>query len=89
MSTAQLMTFDFSGWAKKSQQPCFSCVFGSSDVEETCDTVGVLAAATITIAALQAAEAIKLLIGKATTSNLLSLNVWDSSFLEINVKKKN
>lgn len=88
MGTAQLMTFDFSGWTKKSRQPCFACVFGNSDVEETCDTVGVLAAATITIAALQAAEALKLLVGAATTYRLRRLNVWDSSFLEINVKKK-
>ena len=84
--TAQLMSFDF----KKGNAglPCFACVFGNAEAEETCDTVGVLASATTTIAAMQFAEAIKLLTGKATAPNLRRLNVWDSSLIGIEVKKK-
>ena len=84
--TGQLAVFDFRGNDRR--KPCYACIFGNSAAEGTCDTVGVLVAATAAIASLQAAEAIKLLTGKATAPNLRRLNVWDSNFVGIDVKKK-
>ena len=85
--TAQLMVFDF---RSSNNLPCFACVFGNSAAEETCDTVGVLASATTAIAAMQATEAVKLLLGKEKdcTKGLLRLNVWNHDLAEIAVKKR-
>ncbi|MBI2141333.1 HesA/MoeB/ThiF family protein [Candidatus Woesearchaeota archaeon] len=85
--TAQLMTFDFRGSNGNKNAPCFACVFGKSAAEETCDTVGVLASATITIAAMQATEALKIITGEKTTSTLLRLNLWQPNLIELQVKK--
>ena len=83
--TAQLMAFDFRGSGKK--QPCFACVFGNSAVEETCDTVGVLSSATAIVAAMQATEAIKLLVGIPATTDMLRLNVLQNNLTKIAIKK--
>ena len=82
--TAQLMAFDFRA---TNQQPCFSCIFGNSAAEGTCDTVGVLSSATAIIAAMQATAAIKLLIGFAATPEMLRLNVLQNELTKIAVKK--
>jgi molybdopterin/thiamine biosynthesis adenylyltransferase len=59
------------------------------DAEDTCDTVGVLGAAAGVIASIEAAEAIKLLIGKAesTGGRLLSVDVWSGRFQSIRVER--
>ncbi len=80
--SAQLMAFDF----RKKQAPCFQCIFGNSAAEETCDTAGVLASATAIAAAMQAAEAIKLLIGANAENKLARLNVWHNTLTKISVK---
>lgn len=82
--TAQVMAFDF---RKSSGQPCFACVFGNSIADGTCDTVGVLASATSIAAAMQATEAIKLLIRGKAESKLVRLNVWTGELTKIAVKK--
>lgn len=82
--TAQMMAFDF---RKSSGQPCFACVFGNSAAEGTCDTVGVLSTATITVAAMQATAAIKILLGFAAGAELLRLNVWTNELAKITIKK--
>lgn len=83
--TAQLMAFDFRG--NSQQRPCFACIFGNASAEETCDTVGVLSSATVIIAALQATEAMKILIGKAQTASFWRLNAWRPGLVELHVKK--
>ena len=83
--TAQLIPFDFRGNGRK--QPCFACIFGNSAVEETCDTVGVLSSATAIVAAMQATEAIKLLVGIQATSEMLRLNVLQNNLTKIAIKK--
>ncbi|MBI2176659.1 ThiF family adenylyltransferase [Candidatus Woesearchaeota archaeon] len=82
--TAQMMVFDF---RKKSEKPCFACTFGNSAAEGTCDTVGVLSSATAIIAAMQATEAIKLMIGIAAETRMLRLNVLQNELAKIAVKK--
>ena len=83
--SAQLMAFDFRNSKKHF---CFACVFGNSAAEGTCDTVGILASATATIAAIQATEAMKILIGKKPESQLLRLNIWRNALTRISVKPK-
>src|SRR3989441_11871168 len=60
---------------------CLACLGRTpalQGVEETCDTVGILSAAAGVIASIQAAEAIKLLVGKreALHGRLVSFDVW-------------
>ncbi len=85
--TAQLMVFNFRKGI--GNLPCFACVFGNSAAEETCDTVGVLGSATAIVAAMQATEALKILLGKddEVMKGLLRLNVWQSNLVELAVKK--
>ena len=64
-------------------QPCFRCFVSkppSAATIETCDTVGVVASATHTIASLQAGEAIKWLSGHrdAAVTKLLSFDFWNN-----------
>ncbi|MBI2580618.1 ThiF family adenylyltransferase [Candidatus Woesearchaeota archaeon] len=85
--SSQLMVFDFRNGGNN--LPCFACVFGASSAAETCDTVGVLASATIAVAAMQATEALKILVGKENekVKGLLRLNAWQNKMTEIAVKK--
>lgn len=83
--TAQLMAFDF---RKNRRQPCFACVFGKAAAEGTCDTVGVLSSATAAIAAMQAAETIKILVGQKPENQLMRLNIRQNTLTKISVKAK-
>jgi molybdopterin-synthase adenylyltransferase len=58
--------------------------------EPTCDTVGVLGAAAGVIASLEAAAAIKLLLGKsaAAEGQLISCDVWNSRFQSIRAARR-
>lgn len=72
------------------QTPCLRCVFeaapspGSAD---TCETAGVLGPVVNIIASLQAAEAIKILAGKAETINkeLVQIDVWENTFRRVKI----
>jgi molybdopterin/thiamine biosynthesis adenylyltransferase len=71
---------------------CLACLLDSrlqQGIEETCDTVGVLAAAAGVIASIQAAEAIKLLVGKteALHGRLISFDVWSGRYQAIHVQR--
>ncbi len=61
----------------------------AQDPEPTCDTLGVLGAATGVIASMQAVSAIKLLIGKvcALDDRLVSYDVWTGRFQNIRTKR--
>ena len=56
----------------------------------TCETVGVLASIVLTIAAIQSAEAIKILAGNKRELNrhLISVDVWHTHFELIDVTKE-
>ncbi len=82
--TAQLMAFDF---RNRKKHLCFECVFEGAIAEGTCDTVGVLSSATAVIAAMQATEAIKLMVGIAAETKLLRLNVLQNELTKIAAKK--
>jgi molybdopterin-synthase adenylyltransferase len=60
-----------------------------SGAEDTCDTVGVLGAAAGVIASIEAAEAIKLLVGKRESAGgrLVSFDVWSGRFQSVRVAR--
>ena len=60
-----------------------------ANAEDTCDTVGVLGAAAGVIASIEAAEAIKLLLGKTDSAGgrLVSFDVWSGRFQSVRVPR--
>ncbi len=60
-----------------------------SGAEDTCDTIGVIGAAAGVIASIEAAEAIKLLVGKTELAGgrLLSFDVWTGRFQSVRVAR--
>jgi molybdopterin-synthase adenylyltransferase len=67
--------------------PCYRCLFPEVPAGrgETCDTIGVLSPITDIIGSFQAMEAIKLLIGASTSSNLEQIDIWDTSFFSMDI----
>lgn len=61
---------------------CLACLFPEppSTVGETCETVGILSSAAAAVAALQVADALKVLSGalERVEARLFSLDVWDN-----------
>jgi molybdopterin/thiamine biosynthesis adenylyltransferase len=71
---------------------CLACLLEKRvghGAEETCDTAGVIGAAPAAVAAIQSAEAIKLLLGKESelSGRLVSLDVWTGRFQSIHVAR--
>jgi len=60
-----------------------------SGAEDTCDTIGVLGAAAGVIASIEAAESIKLLVGKTESAGgrLVSFDVWSGRFQSVRVAR--
>ncbi len=67
--------------------PCLRCFLSEASLE-TCETVGVLNVLTYSIAALQVAEALKLIIGEVTEAKLYYYDVWTPALQTITVKRK-
>jgi molybdopterin-synthase adenylyltransferase len=69
--------------------PCLACLVDTQQpgLEETCDTVGVLGPIVNLIASLQAAEATKLLAGRADAlhGRLISCDVWSGHFQSVGI----
>jgi len=84
---AQLMVFDL----RKPDAPCYSCLFPEEgEVEDVqCSVMGVFAPMTGVIGALQAMEAIKLVIGIGATpgGKLLLLDAKNSEWRSVRVAK--
>ncbi|MCP4676837.1 MAG: HesA/MoeB/ThiF family protein [Deltaproteobacteria bacterium] len=72
--------------------PCLSCLMESpppAGSVPNCSTVGVLAPAPIVVAALQATEAIKLLIGdESGAGRLLQCDMWKGRFTRMEVPRR-
>jgi len=67
--------------------PCIRCLFSSLPAPETrvtSDTAGILNAVPMVVGALQAAEAIKVLLGQATPG-LLTVDLWSGDFKRLAV----
>ena len=67
--------------------PCLACVFPKppEGLQDTCDTVGVIAPAVSWAAAIQVAEALKVLLGRldALHGSLLACDVWENHFQQL------
>jgi molybdopterin-synthase adenylyltransferase len=82
---------------KPGQTACLACALESESrdgsqapgTEDTCDTAGVLGAAAGVIASIEAAEAIKLLVGKSELSGgrLVSFDVWSGKFQSVRMAR--
>jgi len=80
---------------KPGRTACLACLLEGREkpfvrgAEDTCDTAGILNAAAALIASIEAAEAIKLLIGKPETSHgrLVSCDVWTGKFQSIRISR--
>ena len=83
----QVAVFDF----RRDDVPCYNCLFPEdSEAEELrCATTGVFAPLVGIIGTLQAAEALKVLMGieRGLQGKLLSLNALDMSILRSNLSK--
>ncbi|MBI2852631.1 MAG: ThiF family adenylyltransferase [Chloroflexi bacterium] len=70
--------------------PCFRCFAASPPgcgMLPTCDTVGVIGPAPYVIGSLQAAEALKILVGSTSVNRGLTLvDVWNGTFKSIEIK---
>jgi len=72
---------------------CLACLLEGADtpagVEETCDTIGVLAPVVQLISSLESAEALKLLAGKedALHGRLVSTDVWSGRFQSVEISR--
>jgi len=72
--------------------PCFRCVFPNIPPPRTmptCETDGVLGTATSAMGALEATEAMKILVGSDFINrDLITMDVWDISFERFPITKK-
>jgi adenylyltransferase/sulfurtransferase len=73
--------------------PCLACLLltdrRGQGLEETCDTIGVLAPVVNLIASLEVTEALKLLVGSEASlhGRLLSCDVWTGHFQSVRVAR--
>jgi molybdopterin-synthase adenylyltransferase len=72
---------------KPGKTPCYRCLFPQvpSGMGETCDTVGVLSPITDIIGSFQAIEVLKIIVGAETNPNLEQLDIWDNSYLQMDI----
>lgn len=66
--------------------PCYRCIFREAPGLETCETAGVLNTVTSVIGAMQANEALKILLKKDHEKKMIRFNAWDNEFMKISVK---
>jgi adenylyltransferase/sulfurtransferase len=74
------------------QGPCFRCLTPNVPVPgtyPTCATAGILNMTSHTVASIEAAEAVKILIGKTDRDdpNYISINLWNNAFDAIRAKR--
>ncbi len=83
----QVAVFDF----RRAESPCYNCLFpeDSQAAELRCATTGVFAPLAGIIGTLQAAEALKLLIGmeRGLSGKLLTVNALDMNVTRSNLRK--
>ncbi len=78
---------DSPAWAEQAT-PCLRCLFEeqpATGTTPTCDTAGILGPVTQIVAALQVAEALKVLLGQyeAVRRTLVSFDVWQNTWREL------
>lgn len=67
---------------------CFNCIFKETTENlETCDTIGVLNSVASLISSIQVTEAIKILLNRNNTKELIVVDVWSNELKKIKVNK--
>ena len=95
---AAVASYGLTMTVRPGESACLACLVetagagrtpGAPGMEETCDTAGVLNAIVGVIASIEAAEAIKLLAGRAEAvhGRLISCDVWSGRFQSIRVAR--
>lgn len=73
------------------QTPCLRCLMPETPQPGTmpsCETEGVLSPVTGIVASIQTAEALKILTGNEPRRSLLCIDVWDRTFKELTVHRR-
>ena len=74
---------------QNSNAPCLRCFIGDSNASgDTCSTFGVMNMITATMASIQTAEALKILIGADSVRHeLLTIDLWSNHFSKVTLPK--
>ena len=70
--------------------PCLRCLFPDPPPPgtlPTCETTGILGTLPATIAAIEATQALRVLLGTPSAGRLISVNLWQLSFQEVAVQR--
>ncbi|MBC8500655.1 MAG: HesA/MoeB/ThiF family protein [Nanoarchaeota archaeon] len=67
---------------------CFRCIFKDARGLETCETAGVFGATTTVVGSLQTINAIKILLGKPVSREMVRIDVCENRFEKIKVKQR-
>jgi molybdopterin/thiamine biosynthesis adenylyltransferase len=70
---------------------CFRCVFPvlpDAGLVPTCETAGIVGTVPAVIGALQATEAIKILVGAEVNKDLINIDVWRSDFHHLKIDRR-
>lgn len=82
----QLISFNFS----QPTSPCYQCLFPHSEasISQNCANSGVISPLLGVVGSLQAAEVLRLLLGKTDQLNqLITVDLWSMQFAQFTVKK--
>lgn len=67
---------------------CLKCLIRTkTTLQQTCGNIGILNTASTTVAALQSTEALKILLNRKPSKDLLYFDLWKGKFDKIKVKK--
>ncbi len=73
------------------ETPCFRCIsplLPEPGTTPTCETAGVVGTLPAAIGALQATEAMKILVGARVNSRLITVDCWESAFFSFEVRPR-
>jgi molybdopterin/thiamine biosynthesis adenylyltransferase len=66
--------------------PCFKCIFPKAEQGGSCEELGILNSTSHITSSIQVVEAIKILLGKDPTKEMLRINAWNQDIEKIKVK---
>ncbi len=72
------------------ESPCLACVYPAppSGVQPTCETAGVLGPLTSTIASLQCAAALRLLVGEKVDPSITTIDLWSGQIRQLRTSER-
>ena len=67
--------------------PCLKCILGNARSEETCETAGIINSVSAAVSAIQANEAIKILLNLPHEKDMLRFNLQTNNLMKIKIQK--